>query len=136
MVQRVALIRHQKLDLSLEIDHTLWWPRKSSGAIIKNPHAWVVCLEDSDLVIKIVPSFTDRCHPFQSLEVTALEQVSSIYKKLLNNITVCVCTQSLNCVWFFSAPWTVAQQAPLPIEFSGKEYWCGLPFSIPEDLPN
>ena len=33
-------------------------------------------------------------------------------------------------------PWTVAHQAPLPMEFSRQEYWSGLPFSSPGDLPN
>ena len=27
-------------------------------------------------------------------------------------------------------------QAPLPMEFSGQEYWGGLPFPPPGDLPN
>ena len=29
-----------------------------------------------------------------------------------------------------------ALQAPLPMEFSGQEYWSGLPFPAPGDLPN
>ena len=33
-------------------------------------------------------------------------------------------------------PWTVAHQAPLSMEFSGQEYWSGLPFPSPGDLPN
>ena len=33
-------------------------------------------------------------------------------------------------------PWTVACQAPLSTEFSGQEYWGGLPFPPPEDLPD
>ena len=33
-------------------------------------------------------------------------------------------------------PWTVAHQAPLSMEFSRQEYWSGVPFSSPEDLPN
>ena len=33
-------------------------------------------------------------------------------------------------------PWTVAYQAPLCMEFSRQEYWGGLPFLSPEDLPN
>ena len=33
-------------------------------------------------------------------------------------------------------PWTVAHQAPLSLEFSEQEYWGGLPFPPPEDLPN
>ena len=32
--------------------------------------------------------------------------------------------------------WTVAYQAPLSIEFFRQEYWSGLPFPSPEDLPN
>ena len=33
-------------------------------------------------------------------------------------------------------PWTVVCQAPLPMEFSRQEYWSGLPFPSPRDLPN
>ena len=33
-------------------------------------------------------------------------------------------------------PWTVAQQAPLSTGFSRQEYWSGLPFPPPGDLPN
>ena len=33
-------------------------------------------------------------------------------------------------------PWTVAHQAPLSMGFSRYEYWSGLPFSSPGDLPN
>ena len=32
-------------------------------------------------------------------------------------------------------PWTVAHQAPLSVEFSSQEYWRGLPFHTPGDLP-
>ena len=33
-------------------------------------------------------------------------------------------------------PWTVAHQDPLSMESSRKEYWSGLPFPTPRDLPN
>ena len=33
-------------------------------------------------------------------------------------------------------PWTVACQAPLSTEFSRQEYWSGLPFPSPGDLPD
>ena len=33
-------------------------------------------------------------------------------------------------------PWTVAQQAPLSTGFSRQEYWSGLPFPPPGDLPD
>ena len=33
-------------------------------------------------------------------------------------------------------PWTVARQALLSVEFSRQEYWSGLPFPSPGDLPD
>ena len=33
-------------------------------------------------------------------------------------------------------PWTVAHQAPLSMGFSTQEYWSGLPFPTPGDLPH
>ena len=35
-----------------------------------------------------------------------------------------------------ATPWTVALQAPLPMEFSRLEYWSGQSFPSPGDLPN
>ena len=46
------------------------------------------------------------------------------------------CTQMLSRVQLFATPWTVAHQAPLTMEFSRQEYWSGLPFPTPGDLPN
>ena len=37
---------------------------------------------------------------------------------------------------FFANPWTVTCQAPLFIVFSRPEYWKGLLFPIPGDLPD
>ena len=58
-------------------------------------------------------------------------------------VCVCVCvfvhahTHALSCVQLFVAPWTVAHQdPPLSMEFPRQEYWSGLPFPTPEDLPN
>ena len=34
------------------------------------------------------------------------------------------------------AAWIVACQAPLSMEFYRQKYWSGMPFSIPEDLPD
>ena len=42
---------------------------------------------------------------------------------------------SCSVVWLFGAPWTVACQAPLPIESSRQEYWSRLPFPTPGNLP-
>ena len=42
----------------------------------------------------------------------------------------------LSRVRFFATPWTVAHQAPPSIGFSRQEYWSGLPFPSPGDLPD
>ena len=43
--------------------------------------------------------------------------------------------ESLSLVWLFVTPWTIAYQAS-PMGFSRQEYWSGLPFLSPEDLPH
>ena len=49
---------------------------------------------------------------------------------------IIACAWLLSCVQFFATSWTVARHAPLSIRFSRKDYWSGLPFSSPGDLPN
>ena len=44
--------------------------------------------------------------------------------------------KSLSCVRLFVTPRTVAYQAFQSMGFSRQEYWSGLPFLSPEDLPN
>ena len=44
--------------------------------------------------------------------------------------------KSLCHVRLFATPWTVASQAPPSLGFSRQEYWSGLPFPSPGDLPN
>ena len=41
----------------------------------------------------------------------------------------------LSWVQLFITPWTVARQVPLSMGFPRQEYWSGLPFSSPGDLP-
>ena len=42
----------------------------------------------------------------------------------------------LSHVPLFVTPWTEAYHAPPSMGFSRQEYWSGLPFPSPEDLPN
>ena len=44
--------------------------------------------------------------------------------------------ESLNCVQFVGTPWPVACQTPPSMGFPRQEYWSGLLFSTPGDLPN
>ena len=47
-----------------------------------------------------------------------------------------VCACMLQLCPTLCHPWTVAQQAPLPMELSKQKYWSELPFSTPGDLPD
>ena len=42
----------------------------------------------------------------------------------------------LSCVRLFATPWTIARQAPLSMGFPRQEYWSGLLFAPPGDLPD
>ena len=44
--------------------------------------------------------------------------------------------KSLSRVRLFATPWIVAHQAPQSMGFSRHEYWSGLPFPSPGDLPD
>ena len=44
--------------------------------------------------------------------------------------------KSLSRVRLFVTPWTVAYQAPPTMGFSRQEYWSGVPFPSPGDIPD
>ena len=44
--------------------------------------------------------------------------------------------KSLSRVQLFVTPWTVAYHTPPSMGFSRQEYWSGLPFPSPGDLPD
>ena len=48
----------------------------------------------------------------------------------------CLEVKSLSHVQLLATSWTVAYQAPPSLGFSRQEYWSGLPFPSPGDLPN
>ena len=60
-------------------------------------------------------------------------------------IGICVCFPRVcdgdglvtkSCPWTLVTLWTVAYQASLPMGFPRQEYWSGLPFPSPGDLPD
>ena len=53
-------------------------------------------------------------------------------------VCVCMCVSvcTLNRVQLFATLWTVACQAPLSMEVPRQEYWSGLTFPSPGDLPD
>ena len=52
------------------------------------------------------------------------------------SLSGCVSLLSFSCVRLFVTPWTVAYEASLSMGFSRQEYWSGLPFPSPGDLPD
>ena len=58
-------------------------------------------------------------------------------KKVVLLLDLCLeRVKSLSHVRLFVISWTVAHQAPPSMEFSRHEYWSGLPFPSPGDLPD
>ena len=49
---------------------------------------------------------------------------------------MCVHTHALSYDQLFATLWTVACQDAMSMEFPRQEYWSGLPFLSPEDLPD
>ena len=50
-------------------------------------------------------------------------------------VCVCVCAHAVHALTHSVMSDSVTQ-APLPMRFSRQEYWSGLPFPAPGDLPN
>ena len=69
--------------------------------------------------LKIACIFNHTCSPF--------------FPRCMSAYSVCFLAQS--CPIFVTS-WTVARQAPLSMEFLRQEYWGGLPFPTPGDLPD
>ena len=62
--------------------------------------------------------------------------LSEISQFIMKYLKVKVKVKLLSHVLLFATPWTVAYYAPLSMGFSRQEYWSGLPFPSPEDLPD
>ena len=79
--------------------------------------------------------FSDFSVPVGEQErlVPTAQLVNGIW--ILQVSQLCVC-HSLSHVRLFATPWTVAHLAPLSMVFPRLEYWSGLPFPSPGDLPD
>ena len=61
--------------------------------------------------------------------------VATVGKNMSVCVSVCVCV-SCSLISDSVTPWTIANQIPLSMEFSGQEYWNGLLCPPPGDLPD
>ena len=69
--------------------------------------------------------------PFTNSHQLLLPPLTAIHTPIVK-----VKVKLLHRVRLFVTPWTVAHQAPPSMESSRQEYWSGLPFLSPEDLPD
>ena len=63
-------------------------------------------------------------------------QVSRIGGGFFTSLNKWKWVKSLSRVWLFVIPWTVVYQVSLSMGFSRQEYWSGVPFPSPGDLPD
>ena len=89
--------------------------------------------QDNRYIFKIIKEI---CHHQEENDSSTTKLTSMEYYGLCGCVRVCgcvcVCVIAQSCL----TPWTVAHQAPLSMEFSRQEYWSGLPFPSPGDLPD
>ena len=76
-------------------------------------------------IFNVCPSY--KC---QSLNSCSVRSGLFLFLPLLTSLTVLCHSVVSDSV----APWTVAHQVPLSMEFSRQKYWNSLPFSAPGDL--
>ena len=77
------------------------------------------------------------------LSTRIFRNISNIYYLLYpvstssKKVSCCCCCLALkSCLTLCHTPWTVAHKSPLSMGFSRQEYWSGLPWPPPGDLPN
>ena len=74
------------------------------------------------------------CGDFNRWQIRVLPAESICVSLCWETVHACSVTQSC-LTGLFATPWTVACQAPLSIGLLWQEYWSGLPFPSPGDLP-
>ena len=90
------------------------------------------------LLGRVLPCFSQLLWPQALLQRLPLRWPSPLGVSASPSVPLIrkVKVKSLSRVRLFATPWTVAYQAPPSMGFSRQEYWSGLPFPSPGDLPN
>ena len=97
---------------------------------LKDTNHMIISIDTEKAFDKIQHPFMIKTLQKMGIEGTYLNILKAIYDKVKSE------SKSLSHVLLFAAPWTVAYHAPPSMGFSRQEYWRGLPFPSPEDLPN
>ena len=100
-------------------------------------HGWLnLQIATVDMERQIQRADCKVTHDFLAAERVGTSSPSAVLGSTELLYACCALWRSLSHVWLFAIPWTVACQAPLSMEFSRQEYWSGVPFPLPGDLPN
>ena len=81
---------------------------------------------------------TNSLKPLPNKQIDVLNSTIFLFTTLRTLLSpYCDCSEAklLSRVRLFATAWTVARQAPLSMGFSSQEYWNGLPFPSPGDIP-
>ena len=96
---------------------------------------WYLSLEMDFFLIPVTRSLKPGTKYFYSHSLIQKLFLQHLLQDLWRALQMCVCV--VRCPVVSSATlWTVDRQAPLSMEFSRHEYWNGLPFSSPGELPD
>ena len=88
--------------------------------------------------VKLTEMICNVCFHF---DISTLDQRRPLYneyhsrKQGLFVFSLCVLSH-FSCIQIFATLWAVAHQAPLSVLFPKQEYWSGLLFPSPGDLPD
>ena len=91
------------------------------------------------MIVKMIKNLENKMEKMQESISKDLEELKNKHTETSNRVMEIKSTlkvKSLSRVRLFVTPWTVAYQAPLSMGFSRQEYWSGLPFPSPGDLPD
>ena len=136
-------VRHDWSDLAAAVNYLSNWHAavhgvaKSQTRLSNWTDCWIshmsICQPRQTFeeeVLRLLALKLWRCsHPTPSL--------ACLHKQLASpSLTWTLWKVLLSRVRLFATSWTVAHQAPLSMIFSRQEYWSGLPFPSPGDLPN
>ena len=103
------------------------------SGFINNRHLFLTFLRTEKSKIKVL---TDSVSGESLVQSHLLAMSSHSQRKEQGSSLVVLKVKSFSRVRLFATPWTVAYQASLSMGFSRQEYWSGLPFPSPGDLPD
>ena len=162
----VFMHSHQETQSSLLLLEILWSLLPLLGMSVFSMMAvWVLLHEGADICIRFRAFFLMSQYFWKAwlpkpltTEITRWIWALKVWPKIIlghdertqfshNSLSVCLLRSYVDGLWYpkvkslshvqlFATLWTVAHQAPLSMGFSRQEYWSGLAFPSPGDLPD